>query len=332
MDHAVMWGAGVAVLVLLWFLWISRGTSDADPNTLSYRFHRAWRRLAFWLGDVKFYWQTYFGFLPLPTCSWTHHDYAVSIEDLLRVCKRLKQGDVLLATKHGYWFSNTAIPGCFKHAGIIVHGPAKGQCHSNSIMSVYDPSTVKLVEAVSEGVVERHPLYARADRMIFLRPKHMEDYECERASKMAHKMVGCKYDANFDFNIPQEIEAIEKDPPPVAQLREEIAELRRIEDNHKGEFDIAFSCTETVAAAWWFRRRQLGISRKKSRGRLVITADQFVNRDFKVIWTNMQPHDAELHGLHEEGVRELKAYWEDRASGRHRAAPRDGEAGGADGT
>jgi len=313
MDNVLLWGAGVAVLVLLWFLWISRGTSDADPNTLSYRFHRAWRRLAFWLGDVKFYWQVYLGFLPLPTCSWTHHDYSVEIETLLNVCKRLQPGDVMLATKKGYWFSNVAIPGCFKHAGIVVHGPAKGECHAASIVPIYDPSTVRLVEAISEGVVERHPLHARADRMIFLRPKHMEEYECERAAKTAHKLVGCKYDALFDFNVQEELNHL-RENGETRELSAEADELNRLEQNHKAEFDMAFSCTETVAAAWWFRRRQLGIARKKSRGRLVITADQFVNRDFKVIWTNVPAEFAELWGLHEEGVRELKAYWEKRDS------------------
>jgi hypothetical protein len=311
METFWMGTVGVAVLILFWFLWISRGSDDADPNTLYYRFHRAWRRLAFWLGDVRFYWQIYFGFLPLPGCSWTHHEYKVTIEDLLRVCKLLRPGDVMLATKDGYWFSNTAIPGCFKHAGIIVNSSVMGRAHDESIIHVYDPSVVQLVEAVSEGVIKHHLLYARADKMIFLRPKHMTEDEYTRAAKLALKFVGCKYDASFNFNIDEEVESLDSLPGDRGpEINEDIRELARCQTNHQSEFDLAFSCTETVAAAWWFRRRQLGIARKRSRGRLVITSDQFVNRDFKVLWTNVKVEEAKLAGLSEEGVRELEAYWE----------------------
>jgi len=315
MEPFWVWVVG-AVALVVWFLWVtrgglSRGTGDADPNTLRYRFHRAWRRLAFWLGDVKFYWQLYFGFLPFPGCSWTHHDYKVTIEALLHICKRLQPGDVMLATKAGYWFSNMAIPGCFKHAGIIVRGPAVGQAHDRSIVPVYDPSMVQLVEAVSEGVLNHHPLHARADKMIFLRPKHMEDGERAHAANMALKFVGCKYDASFNFNIVEEVEFLESQPGVKGpECDEDIRELHRCQVNHQAEFDLAFSCTETVAAAWWFRRRQLGIARKCSRGRLVIVADQFVNRDFKIVWTNVKSEEAKAAGLSEEGVRELEAYWE----------------------
>lgn len=313
------WTGGIViVLVLSWFLWISRGTTDADPDTFNYRLYRAWRRLAFWLGDVKFYWQLYFGFLPLPVCSWTHHEYRVPIEELLRVCKLLQPGDVMLATKNGYWFSNVAIPGCFKHAGIVVKGPAVGQTHEDSIVFVYDSSVVRLVEAVSEGVLCRHPLHARADKMIFLRPKHMEVDERAHAAALALKFVGCKYDASFNFNIEEEVKFFESQSGDkqisewVKDLHENAKELQRCKINHQAEFDLAFSCTETVAVAWWFRRKQLGIARKRSRGRLVVVADQFVNRDFKIIWSNVKPEEAKLAGLYEEGVRELEAYWEGR--------------------
>ena len=307
----VLPGVVLAVVLLgCWLAYIGRPDGSMESGGLKHFLHRIWRRLTFWLGDVRFYWQWWFGFLPLPGCSWTHHEYAVSYEDLLRVCKHLKPGDVMLATKGGYWFSNTAIPGCFKHAGIIVRGPTRGLCHDKSIISLYDPSVVRLVEAVSEGVVKRHPLYARADRMIFVRPKHQEDDERERAAALARKFVGCKYDASFNFNITEEVEYLESQPGSRgADFHEDVAELKRCQMNHQAEFDLAFSCTETVAAAWWFRRRQLGITRKRVRGRMCIIADQFVNRDFQIVWTNVTVDQAKKAGLVEEGLRELEAYW-----------------------
>lgn len=304
----------IIIIFLAWFLWISRGTNDADPNTLSYRLHRAWRRLAFWAGDVRLDWQWYFGIIPLPLISWVHHEPFVSIGELLEVCKKLKKGDVMLATKFGYVFSNMAIPGCFKHAGIIVEESNTGEVITGlddrgrpTLDLVYDPSNVALVEAVSEGVCFRHPLYARGDRMIFLRPKHMDDDERDHAADLAKRFVGCKYDASFKFNIAEELNHFKATDNE--EFSERALELQRIMKNSTSEFDIAFSCTEVVAAAWWFRCKQLGIFRKMIRGRLCIVADQFVNRDFSIIWTNVATNEAEKAGLSEEGVREIENYW-----------------------
>lgn len=281
--------------VVLWFLWISRSNGDADNKTLAYRFHLAWRRFAFWAGDVKFGWQWYFGLLPLPHFSWVQHEYRVSPEDLLGACKLLKGGDIMLATKDGYVFSNAAIPGCFKHAGIITHAGSDVALH-------------QLVEAVSEGVVERHPLHARADLMIFVRPKHMHDSERIEAVKTARNLVGCAYDSDFEFDIEKELSLLNQQMSSDVD-KEDTSELSRLKINMQGGYDIAFSCTEVVATAWWFRRRQLGIARKRVRGRFCIVADQFVNRDFTIVWTNVSESEAEKRGLHEEGVRELAAYW-----------------------
>lgn len=309
------WWTCLAIVAVAWLLWISRGTDDADPNTLSYRFHRAWRRIAFWAGDVRLDWQLYFGVIPFPLISWTHHEYAVSPELLLNTCKVLRRGDVMLATKFGYIFSNMAIPGCFKHAGIItdecVEGARvlgldeNGQPFTGRVL---DPTEMRLVEAISEGVVRRHPLHARGDCMIFLRPKHMTDRERDKAASTADKLVGCKYDASFNFNISEELSYLDESVSK-EELDYSTAILRRAEMNHRAEYDLAFSCTEAVAAAWWFRRRQLGIARKLVRGRMCITADQFVSRDFSIVWTNVTVKEAEKAGLHEEGLRELEAYW-----------------------
>jgi len=301
-----------AVLLLAWFWYISRGTSDADPNTLAYRLHRAWRRLAFWAGDVRFDWQWYFGVVPLPLVSWTHHEYGVSHEAFLSAMRAFQRGDIILATKFGYIFSNSAIPGCFKHAAIVEKEPSRSPVSfsDGSLTTVADLADVRLVEAISEGVVRRHPQWARADLMVVVRPKYARDSDRKEASRIAGKLVGCRYDANFDFNIDEELKHIrETRVISDGELEEDKTELRRANANVKAEFDMAFSCTEVVATCWWHMRRRLGISRKKVRGRMCITADQFVNRDFHIVWTNVSAETARANGLHEEGVRELENYW-----------------------
>ena len=307
-----LFSIGVLVLFILWFLWISRGTEDADPNTISYRLHRAWRRIAFWAGDVKVLHNDFFGIVRIPWLTWDAHGYRVGHEELLEACKLLKLGDIMLATKEGYIFSNLAIPGCFKHAGVIVCDAHRAYTFKRLLNGegnevVIDPTPVRLVEAISEGVVIRHPAYARADRMIFLRPNYLTDADGVYAAKMAMKMVGCKYDASFNFNIESEVEHFAA--AGLAEQQEDTAELIRSRQTVKAEYDIAFSCTEVAATAWWHKRRDLGISRIKSRGRLVIVADQFVNRSFQVVWTNVTVDEAKRFGLHEEGLGELEAYW-----------------------
>jgi len=300
-----------AVLFLCWGAYIGRHDGSADSGGLKHLLYRIWRRLAFWAGDVRFWWEWYFGFIPLPRFSWAHHEYAITYETLLDACKRLQPGDIMLATKKGYIFSNSAIPGCFKHAGIIVQGPDSARVQPvdppDRPFSTPDLARVQLVEAISEGVVRRHPLWARGDLMIFLRPKHAQDKDREKAVEIAHAIVGCKYDASFKFNMEEELKLLaEQEESP---LVENVEELHRSMRNLRSEYDMSFSCTEVVATAWWHMRKRLGIARKKVRGRLCITADQFLNRDFKVVWTNVTVGQAEKAGLGEEGVRELKAYW-----------------------
>lgn len=295
MDQIYVAVTAFFLFVALIIVYLARPDDSADDPSWAYLWHRIWRRIAFWAGDVRLDWQWYF-FIPFPLISWTHHEYAVTYEELLKVCKTLQPGDLMLATKKGYVFSNIAIPGCFKHAGVIVTGPDLDTWP-------LDPSTVKLVEAVSEGVVRRHVLWARGDLMIFLRPKDVDFEDRAKAVRIANKIVGCRYDAEFDFNLEDELKHLEN---------EEREELERTKQNCKAEFDVAFSCTEVAAAAWWHKRKPLGIVRQRIRGRLCIVADQFVNRSFQIVWTNVTVAQAEKEGLGEEGLRELDAYWAKR--------------------
>jgi hypothetical protein len=330
MNQVYGWIFGVLLLLFfVWLWWILRGTADADQQGLKYRLHRAWRRIAFWAGDVYVIW--YFKFIPW--FAWNHHEYGVGYEELLKVMRDLEPGDVMLATKDPYPLSNLAIPGCFKHAGIIVKGPHKilpenrlkvaGETDPPDTAYCFDPSYVSLVEAISEGVVRRSPLWARADKMIFLRPKHVRDKCREHAVSIAMKTVGSKYDASFKFDIEEELKWMDEEEDAyramdhpitgISRSRDlEALELARAMANIGAEYDMAFSCTEVVATSWWFRHRQLGIYRKRVRGRECIVADQFVNRDWHVVWTNVKAEEAEKAGMGEEGVTQIKEYWKQR--------------------
>jgi hypothetical protein len=264
-----------------------------------------------------------------PYITWDKHGYLVSHEELLEALKSVEAGDVLLCTKKGYFLSNAAIPGLFKHAAMFSSGPAcvksVAKVTNNSgnpldsgiieISQLCDISRVSLIEAVSEGVVEHHPCHARGDYMIVLRPKGASGEDTQQAVKTARKIVGCDYDASFKFDIEKELTELKKKKTVVSsikevkKLEEDIKELKIATVNVKAEYDMGFSCTETVAVAWWHKRNDLRIYRQYKRGRSIITADQFVNRGFSVVWTNVPSLVAEKSGLHEEGLGMLDEYW-----------------------
>jgi hypothetical protein len=183
---------------------------------------------------------------------------------------------------------------------------------------ICDVSRVKLIEAVSEGVQEHHPCHARGDYMIILRPKNASAEETRQAIKTARKIVGCDYDASFKFDIERELTELHKKKTIVSSIKEiksideDIKELKTAAVNVKAEYDMGFSCTETVAVAWWHKRNELRIYRQYKRGRSIITADQFVNRGFGIIWTNVTPSVAVKRGLHEEGLGMLDEYWDSK--------------------
>jgi len=285
--------SAIIIILLIWSLWISRGA-----RSWRYRPHKAWSRIAYWAGDVYVLRYNFFGLFKIPFIAWGKHEDKVGYKEFLEALKLTKQGDILLATHDGYILSNSAIPGLFKHAAIITKTPE-------------DLSQFELVEAISDGVVKRHPLYAKADDVIIVRPKNVTDADRKEAAEIAEKLVGCRYDSSFEFNIEEELERI-SDSATDDYVAENARELHTAEENFKQDYDIAFSCTETVATAWWKHRRVLGISRKKVRGRECIVADQFVNRDMEVIWTNVEPEYAKKKNLPEEGVREIEHYWEDK--------------------
>jgi hypothetical protein len=300
----------VAALLTFWFFRITRHGGEADGQGVYNRLQRGWRRIAFWAGDV-----CVIGHFPWIT--WDKHGHRVSEEEWMDAIALMNAGDVILSTHEGYFLSNSAIPGCFKHAGFISQGPkiSVGE-------HIKDIRSARLVEAVSDGVREWSPMRARADLMIVLRPvaasgeskeSTITQKDTARAVKTARKIVGCDYDAGFKFNIEDELAELKG----ISKINAELAakderSIKMVAINVCAQFDMAFSCTETVATAWWHRRHDLRISRRKARGRNIIVADQFVNRGFAIVWTNVKADEAEKLGMEDEGVDMLKEYWKNR--------------------
>lgn len=283
----------VSACVAMWGLYITRHGGEADGKGVYNRLQRGWRRLAFWAGDVCI-------LHSFPWVTWDKHGHRVSEEEWMDAMAQLRAGDIVLATHEDYPLSNWAIPGCFKHAGLISNGPARANALS-------DIRHAKLIEAVSAGVQEWSPMRIRADRMIVLRPKDMTSDDVDRAVCRARRIVGCDYDASFNFNVEEELTRLGE-----VEGSDGARELRLFVRGVKAEFDMAFSCTEVVSLAWWHKRGQLRLFRSRSRGRNVIVADQMVNGGSMVVWTNVTVDEAERFGLHEEGVELLKQYWSGR--------------------
>lgn len=301
-------GIGV-FFATLWFLHVTRAGGEIDSRGVYSRLHRAWRRIAFWAGDVK-------RIHHFPFITWSHSDYDISYESWLEAIKHARPGDVGLATKNGYFLSNSAIPGVFKHALLFTKGAT---CIEIGNRLLCDVSDARIVEAISEGVVQHHPLHARGDAIIILRPKGAKEWDIEQALERAERIIGCDYDANFDFDVEVELEELARAKRVAKVLPSADSISRRLDEaakdlqvtalNVKAEYDAAFSCTEVVALCWWHWREQLRIYRKPLRGRMAICADQFVNHGFEVVWTNVSVDHAIKGGMHEEGVELIREYW-----------------------
>lgn len=116
--------------------------------------------------------------------------------------KVLQPGDIL-ATRHDGFASNLGIPGCFKHGAMYV---GDGEC----------------IEALSddEGGVTNNSIVdvLQADLALALRPRlPAEDrWAC---AKQAWKIHGARYDYLFDFNVEDELRAVEKNPSIAKRLK-----------------------------------------------------------------------------------------------------------------
>ncbi len=233
-------------------------------------FYKIKASLFFWVGDIR-------RLDSFPWVTWASHDHKIDFKDARFASKISRPGDIGIHRDAGF-LSNCAIPGAFKHAWVTIDD---NRC----------------VEAVSEGVLCRDELYPLlSDYAVILRPIGVKRAETAEAVSRAKSLVGCEYDANFNFDLDE----------TDADLPAFIANLKA------GEFHHAFSCTETAAFSWYHCKSKLGIFRCIYAGREAIAADDFLKMNFGIVW--MSPSVtlewATKMGLHEEGRQKIKDYLE----------------------
>ena len=245
-------------------------------------FEELWRKLVFFIGDIR-------RLHSFPWVTWAVHQHEMSYDEVLEVLPLIAYGDVGIHRDAGY-LSNVAIPGFMKHGWIHITD------------GVSQPS---IVEAISEGVLKRNAIYpVFSDFTIILSPKNVTEEERKGACKKAKRVVGERYDVNFKFDIEAELHYYQGDDTVSAS--QDLAEGQTF----LRTFDHAFSCTELVSYAWWHKRESLRLYRKKSRGKSVILADDFLNGGWEIKWMSrsVTVEIAKKYGLHEEGLTMIQNY------------------------
>jgi hypothetical protein len=232
------------------------------------KYHSFWYKVKAWIvfkcGHIR-----RLDFFPFFTV-YGYDVHEISIEKAKESALVAQPGDVGLHLDKGF-LSNLAIPGAFKHAWVFVEDG-------------------KIVEAISEGVVKRDALYPLlSDHVVILRPIGVSAEETKQAVDRANALVGCEYDANFNFDLEED---------------------DKYADNLKGAFHAAFSCTETVACAWYKCRKKLHIFRSVHAGREAVVADDYLSMNFAIVWAsdNVTMDWLKSKGILEEGREKLKDY------------------------
>jgi len=235
-----------------------------------------WKRLVFLVGDIR---QMHH----FPWVSLAKHNHAVEYDEILEVLPKIRHGDIGLHRDWGY-LSNIAIPGFMKH----------GWIHTED--GIENP---KIVEAVSEGVIKRSAFYPMfSDYAMILRPLKVTDEERKGACKKANRVIGTRYDVDFKFDIEEELKYYQGIDRKTAS-NDLVASQKYLQ-----RYDHGFSCTELCSYAWWHKREPLRLYRKIRRGRMVITADDFINHGWEIVWLSrsITVDVAKKLGLHEEGL------------------------------
>jgi hypothetical protein len=209
--------------------------------------------------------------------TWRPYDRLIDYQEAERAKNLVVSGYIGLHRNRGD-LSNIAIPGMMKHAWIFEDD--------------------NIVEAVSEGVLKRHPFHAlMSDYAIIVRPDLELKYIIEAGNRSEY-MVGCPYDDRFQFDL--DIEA--------ALFADKATAL----DNMK-QYGLGVSCSEMVALCYVGHRRELGLYRTKVGKRQVILPDAYLSTHFSVVWASKYTTVDNAHklGLSEEGCEMLRSYWED---------------------
>lgn len=250
---------------------------------------QAWEKLVFLIGDLH---KT----PSFPFFNSAPPQHKVCFEEILEVLPAIEYGDVGLHRDLGY-LSNVFIPGFMKHAWMHVN--------SGNIKA----EEVQIVEAISEGVVQRSALYPLySDYSIILQPVGVSESDRKGACLKAKSIVGENYDVDFHFDIEKELSYYR------GEHREEGRVSLQSGEEKLQAYDPAFSCTEVCSFSWWHQREKLRLYRQKRRGQDVIIADDFMKRSFKIRWCSesVTVDVARSMGLHEEGLSMLEDYRQGR--------------------
>lgn len=241
-----------------------------------------WRKIVFFVGDVH-------AVPAFPWVSWGIKKHGMDYDEVLHALPKIQYGDIGLHRDKGF-LSNVAIPGFMKHSWIHVQD------------GVEKPS---MVEAVSEGVIERNVIYPiYSDYTIIVRPRTISDSERKGACIKARGIVGEKYDVDFAFDIEEELKYYQG-----RKAQEASNDLTEGQENLRN-YDAAFSCTEVCSYSWWHKREQLRLYRRKRRGKYCILADDFLNGGWKIVWmsASVTVEAAKKLKLHEEGISMIDTY------------------------
>jgi hypothetical protein len=242
------------------------------------------RWLIFKIGDTRWEGWRYFPMI----VGWNQKKPLIRGSEILEAMKVVQPGDVPVI-RHDGFASNIGIPGCFIHGAIYV---GDGEC----------------IEALSddEGGVTNNSLVdiLHADLALILRPK-LSPEERQACAKQAWKIHGAKYDYLFDFNVEDELRAIEKNPKIVKRLRICCTEVILFSYlKHKEYLHLWTSPNDSLLTKIL---RFLGLMIGKS----ALTADAIALSEMEIVWASKSCTEQAMkeRGAPEALVAKVKRFW-----------------------
>lgn len=231
----------------------------------------------------------------LPWFSTGQRRHKVSLVEAFEALTTARFGDVGLHREDGC-FTNLAIPGAMKHAWI----------HTADVYSDKHPIGGTIVEATADGVLSKSALTPYlTDYAVLLRPRGLTEEQIKGACIKCREIEGAEYDTNFRFDIEHEMEFYEN-PANAAHARDVLHDHERAMQR----WNYAFSCSETVAYAYWHVRETLQISRRSIFGRLAILPQDFLDFEFDIVWasSSLTMDAAKRWGFSDIGLEKLARY------------------------
>ena len=169
--------------------------------------------VSMWMGETKVY---------------RRHEYLIKDDQIRQFAQRLEPGDILLERREWY-LTNVGIPGYWSHAALYIGTPRQRelffddpqvrmwaqkqgapsleklllqtypQAYANCKIPFKDGNSVKVMEAIAEGVVfSSLEFSAGCDSLAVLRPR-LEKKDKAMAILRAFQYFGRPYDYNFDY-------------------------------------------------------------------------------------------------------------------------------------